>query len=63
MKNLSTNHPLALKKKCRVFEEYLQPGHMREQLTIKDLCAQAQIQSNAVINYRGLIFYLPTYSY
>lgn len=45
----------------KVFVEDLHPGHMREQLTIKALCSQAQIQSNTAINYRGLRLYLPTY--
>lgn len=45
----------------KVFVEDLHPGQMREQLTIKALCAQAQIQSNTAINYRGLRLYLPTY--
>lgn len=43
--------------------EELHPGHMREQLTIKALYAQPQIQSNTVINYRGFRRYLPTYCY
>lgn len=45
-----------------VFEGYSQPGHNSQPL-VKDLCAQAQIQSNAAINYGRLILCLPTCSY
>lgn len=48
-------------RKLKYFVKDLHPGHRSEQLTIKAPCAQAQIQSKTVINYRGPRFYSPPY--